>query len=125
MRLAVKYQILDQQNPAQAISATLPLRENLTNFVANGQPQTGMVKGGFVTASGTTNSDGTFTDDPVGACAQGPFTTTTFTQELFLPISSQVSLTVRTNNYSLNGKKGCGTMGNGTGGDISVNVPCN
>jgi len=120
MRLAVNYQVLDQQSPAQPISATMPLREDLTNFVVDGQPQNGLL-GGFVTPSGNTNSDGTFTDDPIGACATGTFTAATFIQRLYVPLSSQ--FTVRTNKYSLTGKQGCGNMGNGS--DISVTVPCN
>lgn len=123
MMLAINYQVLDQRTPnPQPISATMSLRENLKNFVVDGQPQSGTVTGGFVTPSGNTNSDGTFTDDPVGACAQGAFTNATFTQELYLPLSSQFSPTVRTNNFSLTGKQGCGTMGNGA--DISVTVTC-
>lgn len=122
MKISVKYQVLDQRSPAQAISATMPLRENLTNFVVDGQPQSGTVLGGFVTPSGNTNADGTFIDNPVGACATGAFTTATFTQGLYTPLSSQVSPTVRTNNFSQTGKQGCGSVGNGA--DISVTVTC-
>jgi hypothetical protein len=116
-----RYQVLDQRTPGQPIAATMPLREDLTNFVVDGQSQ-GQALGQFVTASGNTDADGTFVDDPVGACATGPFTTATFTQRLYTPLSSQVSPTVRTNNFSLSGKAGCGSMTNNA--DIALNVTC-
>ena len=122
MKLAVAYQVLDQQASPKAISATMPVREDLTNFVVDGQPIDETVLNGFVTPSGNTNADGTFTDDPIGACAQAPFTNATFTQRLFVPLSSQLSPTVRTNNYSQTGEQGCGSMGNGA--DVNVSVQC-
>jgi hypothetical protein len=120
MKLALRYQVLDQQ--ATAIVATMPLREDLLNLVVDGQGQ-GSATNLFVTPSGSTDPDGTFVDDPVGACATGPFTSATFTQRLYIPLSTQVSPTVKTNNYSQTGKQGCGSSTNG--GDISVSVPCN
>jgi IPT/TIG domain len=122
MKAAVRYQILDQRSPAQAIFATMQLRENLVDFVVDDQPQANTISGGFVTPSGTTNSDGTFLDDPLGACGQGPFSTATFTQTLFVLLSPQISPVIRTSNFSETGKIGCGSFGNGT--DISITVGC-
>lgn len=121
-RVSVRYQVLDQASPANPISATLPLREDLINFMVDGQSAAPDLRNTLVTASGTTESDGTFTDQPVGGCATGPFSTGSFEQTLFLPLSASVSPTVRVNNWAFSGRHSCGTMSNGV--DVTVTVQC-
>jgi hypothetical protein len=122
MQIFIRYQLMDQANPAQAIVATLPLREDLINFMLDGQPYPGDVDNGPVTPSGTTEADGTFTDIPVGACSPDPFTSATFEQDLFM--STNHTLNVRINNWALTGRSGCGNMNNGgLGVSVSVNCP--
>src|SRR5205807_2393152 len=70
MKIAVRYQVLDQDSPAKSIIATMPLREDLTTFVVDGQPQKDTGFGLPVTTSGNTEADGSFLDQPVGACGQ-------------------------------------------------------
>jgi hypothetical protein len=120
MKLRIRYQVLDQQS--KPIVATMPIREDLINVVVDGQPQQGRTDL-QVTPSDMTDSDGTFIDDPVGGCDAMPFGNLTFTQRLFVPFTIQVSPTVRTNNFSQTGKKGCGSSTNSA--DINVSVACN
>lgn len=125
MELSIFYQIMDQDSPAQAINATLPVRENLINLIVNGISNSDFTKINVpVTASGNSTSSGQILDDPVGVSSNGPFTQATFTQQIFIPLSDTVKPIVRTNNFTLTGKSGCGQMSNGTNGDISVNVNC-
>jgi YD repeat-containing protein len=122
MKLALRYQVLDQQSPGKPIIATMPLHEDLLNAIVDGQPQ-GSRLDVPVTASGDTDSDGTFIDDPVGGCNATAFTKLTFTQRLFIPLTIQVSPTVRTNNFIQTGMQKCGSSTNST--DINVTVSCN
>ncbi|HEV2987429.1 MAG TPA: hypothetical protein VG759_03235 [Candidatus Angelobacter sp.] len=123
MKLVLQYQVLDQQTPGMPITATMPLREDLINLTVDGTlTDNNSVFDQIVTASGTTQSDGTFVDDPVGACAPGPFGSATFTQRLFIPLSDGISPSVRTNNFAQTGRLGCGSMTNGV--DITVTVAC-
>lgn len=87
-RVRVRYQVLDQQQPPMAIIAAVPVRENLINFMTNGQPSAPNQIDVPVVAGDRTEGDGTFVDQPIGGCATGPFTSSTFTQELFSPLSS-------------------------------------
>ena len=111
---------MDQADPAMPIVATIALRENQLNFMVDGQRAANDINNVPVTASGTTESDGTFTDEPLGGCATGPFNLSTFTQELFM--STNLTLLVRTNGWRFSGRFGCGNMTNG--GDVNVSVPC-
>jgi hypothetical protein len=120
MEIFIRYQVMDQRNPAQPIVATMLLREDQGNFMVDGQLVSGSVSNGNVTVSGTTEADGTFTDPFVGACATGPFTAATFNQDLFL--STNHTLGVRGNHWALSGRFGCGNMNNGN--DVSVTVNC-
>ena len=123
MKLVLQYQVLDQQMPGMSITTTMPLREDLINLAVDGSlTDNNSVFDQFVTASGTTQSDGTFVDDPVGACSPVTFTTATFTQRLFVPLSEGISPSIRTNNFSETGKQGCGSMTNGA--DITAKVAC-
>jgi len=121
MQIFIRYQVMDQANPAQAIVATQPLREDLINFMLDGEPFPGDVDNGLVTTSGTTEADGTFTDTPVGACSPDPFTSATFDQDLFM--STDHTLDVRSNHWALTGRFGCGNINNG-GFGVSVSVNC-
>lgn len=123
MKLVLQYQVLDQQTPGMPITATMPLREDLINLTVDGTlTDNNSIFDQFVTASGTTQSDGTFVDDPVGACSPVPFGTATFTQRLFIPLSDGISPSVRTNSFSQTGKLGCGSMTDAV--DITVTVAC-
>jgi hypothetical protein len=122
MKLVVRYQVLDQQSPGRPIVATMPVREDLLNILVDGQPTPGDIDRP-VTASGATDSDGTFIDDPVGGCNKVAFHALTFMQRLFVPLAAQIRPTVRTNNFSQTGDLGCGSSTNGA--DIKVTIPCN
>jgi hypothetical protein len=125
MKLALKYQVLDQQSQTgEPIIATMPLREDLLNLTVDGQlTDPHSVFDQRVTFSGATDADGSFVDDPVGACGPVMFTNATFTQRLFIPLSTKISPTVRTNTYSETGQQRCGMMTNGD--DIKVDIGCN
>lgn len=118
---SLRAQVLDQQG--QSIIATLPLRENLKNPTKDGSP-TGQpdALGVFVTSSGTTEADGKFTDEPVGAQDPNQFFSATFTQEVFIPFSSTVRPIIRTNEFVLSGIAGCGSITNNV--DVAVVVEC-
>ena len=123
MKIAVRYQVLDQDSPAKAINATMPLLEDLTNFVVDGQPQKDQGFGVPATDSGNTEADGSFLDQPIGACGQNePFGLASITQRLFTPLSPTLSPTVRTTTFFLTGLKGCGLMTDGS--EIKVEVKC-
>jgi hypothetical protein len=120
MIVRLSYQVMDQQNPAQPIQATMPLRESLINFMADGSPAGGDNVNTLVNPSGATESDGTFVDDPVGGCATGSFNQASFTQKLYM--STDLTLLVRTNDWRFTGRSGCGSITNSS--DVSVSVPC-
>jgi hypothetical protein len=124
MELAVRYQVMDQQNPLSPIVATMTLRENLLKRKVDGQDAAPDQIDVPVTASGTTDSNGAFKDDGVGACGTGAFGTATFTQELIIVSSNGTRYKVRTNLWALTGKSGCGNMNNSFLGDINVTVNC-
>jgi hypothetical protein len=124
MELAVRYQVMDQQNPPSPIVGTMILRENLLQRKVDGQDAAPDQIDVPVTASGTTESNGTFKDDGVGACGAGLFGTATFTQELIIVSATGTRSKVRTNLWALTGKNGCGNMNNGFFGDINVTVNC-
>ena len=122
MQSRIKYQVLDQASPPQPIKNTMTLRENLREKKVDGQTAAQDQFDVPVTASGTTEADGTFVDNGVGACATGPFTVGLMTQDLFIKVSDTVKPTVRTNGWAFSGKNGCGTMQNGV--DVAVTVSC-
>src|SRR5205085_11173486 len=104
MKIAVTYQVLDQDSPAKSINATMPLLEDLTNFVVDGQPQDDQSFGVRVTTSGNTEADVSFLDQPTGACGQNEaFGLASFTQRLFIPLYT-LSLTVRKTTFFLTGQ---------------------
>jgi hypothetical protein len=119
-RVSISYQVLDQSGAA--INFGMPLRENLVNFTVDGQSAAPDVNNGLVTASGLTETNGTFLDQPVGGCADGRFNTGSFTQELFTPLNSSVQPTVRINDWVFSGRSGCGNLTNGN--DVSVTTTC-
>lgn len=121
-RISVRYQVLDQDSTPKDIDAAVPIKENLLDFMTNGQPSAQDVLNTSVVTGDMTQNDGTFTDQPIGACAASPFVTSSFTQELFTPISNDIKPIVKTNNWVFTGRYGCGNMTNGN--DISVSVPC-
>lgn len=122
MELAVRYQVMDQQNPPSPIVAAMTVRENLLMLKVDGQTAAPDQNDVPVTPSGTTESSGAFKDDGVGACGMGAFGTATFTQELIIVSSTGTRYKVRTNLWALTGKNGCGNMNNGFFGDINVTV---
>lgn len=122
MELAVRYQVMDQQNPPSAIVAPMTLRENLLKRKVDGQTAAPDQNDVPVTALGTTDPNGTFIDEGVGACGTGAFGTATFTQELIIVSATGTRYKVRTNLWALTGKNGCGNMNNSFFGDINVTV---
>ncbi len=121
-RVRVLYQVLDQESTPTAITSTLPLRENLTNFLYDGQSGGADNNNTYVTSSGNTEANGQFTDEPVGICGTQTFNVGSFTQTLFTPISNDVSPTIRVNSWTTSGRNGCGNMTNGN--DVTVTVSC-
>lgn len=118
---SLRAQVLDQQG--QSIVATLPLRENLKDFTVDGNPNVFPdAPNTLVTASGTTEADGKFTDEPVGVQANFEFFSATYTQEVFIPFSSTVKPVIRTNDFITSGAAGCGSITNNV--DIAVVVEC-
>jgi hypothetical protein len=133
MRVSIGYQVMDQEHPAQAISATMVLLENLYNAKLDGQsdPNDPTKYGGKITPSGTTGSKGSYTDQPVGACSasvtSGGLTQDVIVQPRTCTEDNQSCLSdphiVRTNSMVFTGKTGCGNLNNG-GIDISVTKVC-
>jgi hypothetical protein len=121
MQLRIKYQVLDQDSPRQPVREMIEVRENLRNFIVDGQAQ-GSLLDVPVTQTGRTEADGTFVDNGVGAASAAPFTQVTFTQEIFIRLSDTQKPIIRTNSFSHTGRFGCGSATNGN--DITVNVPC-
>lgn len=78
-QVRIRYQVLDQQQSPVAIIAVIPVRENLFNFMTNGQPSAPNLIDVPVVVGDATQSDGTFIDQPVGGCSAAPFTSSTFT----------------------------------------------
>lgn len=124
MEIAVRYQVMDQMNPPSPIVASMLLRENVLNVKVDGHAAAPDQNDARVTATGTTEADGTFLDDGVGGCGTGPFGTSTFTQELIIITPNIVRYKVRTNLWALTGKYACGNMNNSFFGDIGVTVNC-
>lgn len=120
-RVSVRYQVLDQDE--NDIDAVVPLRENLINFITDGQSSAPNQIGVSIVTGDLSQADGTFTDQPVGGCATGPFNISTFTQEVFSPVSSTVRPIFRTNSWRFSGRASCGNMTNGSD-EVNVSVPC-
>jgi hypothetical protein len=101
-----------------SIVATMPLKEDLHSASTGDEDNLDTL----VTASGTTESDGTFTDEPVGGCSANSFASASLTQELFTPFSSTVKPYFRTNRWVFTGQYACGNLTNGS--DVNVSVRC-
>lgn len=122
MEIAVTYQVMDQDNPPQPIRATMTLRENLLNPTIDGQRAGPDGLDLVVTSSGTTQADGSFLDNGVGAAGTGPFGTGQLTQQLMIVMSPTNKIFVRIHTWTFTGRRGCGSMSNNR--DVSINVTC-
>ncbi len=119
-QIRVRYQILDQNG--QPIYATIPIKEDLTNFAVDGQSAAPDRLDTSVVAGDLTESDGKFTDQPIGGCSASQFIVGSFSQRLFTPFSPNFKPTIRQNSWQFNGTHSCGVMSNEN--DITVEVPC-
>ncbi|HSK72380.1 MAG TPA: hypothetical protein VK892_11825 [Pyrinomonadaceae bacterium] len=119
-KIRVRYQILDQNG--QPIHATIPIKEDLTNFAQDGQSAGADNLDTSLLVGDLTESDGKFTDEPVGGCSAGQFIIGSFSQRIFTPYSPNFKPTIRQNSWQFNGTYACGIMSNGN--DITVQVPC-
>ncbi len=119
-RIRVRYQILDQNG--QPIYATIPIKEDLTDFAVDGQSAAPDLLDTSVVAGDLTETDGKFTDQPIGGCSSSQFIVSSFSQRLFTPFSPNFKPTIRQNNWQFNGTNACGIMSNGN--DITIEVPC-
>ncbi len=121
IRVAVKYQVMDQNVPARAIqSSKMEPQEQLLHYVFNGQNygdiEPNWVDIGPTEVSGTskfTGSDGTFLDAPYGTCANGTFNNT-FTQPISILLGS-TRYQVRNNDITVSSTStGHGSISNGS-----------
>lgn len=125
IRVDIKYQVLDQQNPAQPIlSSNMTPHEQGTNFGGDLYDSNIGPVTGYPTSSATTAADGTFHDVPFGVCFQNSFTATA-TQNITMIVGA-TSYPVRSQNWTVSGPTpGHGTIQNsitspGTGSDVSA-----
>jgi hypothetical protein len=122
----IKYQVLDQQNPAQPIqSSNMTPHESGTNFTGDAYDGNIGPKPGYPTSSANTASDGTFHDVPLGVCTQFAFPSLTATQNVTMIIGT-APYAVRSQTWTVTGTTaGHGTIQNsitspGTGSDVSA-----
>ncbi|MGH9942344.1 MAG: hypothetical protein ACRD9R_08300, partial [Pyrinomonadaceae bacterium] len=120
--LSIRYQVLDQNSTPHPILTPMRLKENLLNAMVDGQSGGNDVLNTEVVPSGLTEGDGTFVDQPVGVTSLTAFGLATYTQELFIELSSTFKPIVRTNEWRVSGRRDCGRMFNGS--DVDVRVPC-
>ncbi|MCP9495945.1 MAG: hypothetical protein MSG64_15970 [Pyrinomonadaceae bacterium MAG19_C2-C3] len=120
--LSIRYQVMDQATTPQPIMATMRLKENLLNAKVDGQSAGSDNLDTNVTTSGFTEGDGTFVDQPVGVTNLQPFGVAIYTQELLIELSSSNKPVLRTNDWNISGRAGCGRMTNNN--DIDVRVTC-
>jgi hypothetical protein len=126
IKVDVKYQVLDQQSPAQPIqSSNMTPHENGINFGGSSYDSNIGPKSGYPTSSATTASDGTFHDVPFGGCANFTFSSLTATQNITMIVGTN-SYPVRSQTWTLTGTTlGHGTIKNsitspGSGSDVSA-----
>jgi hypothetical protein len=126
--LAIKYQVLDQDNPPKPIKSTkMRPQEKILNFVINDEyhgdpePDWGDIGTGssYPGTSTFTDSNGQFIDAPIGQCASEPFINT-YTQPISMLLNS-INYTVRINNWTETGGFASGSMTNGT--DVNKSYP--
>lgn len=97
IRVSVKYQVVDQNAPAVAIQsgAMIPQESVNGSGYADIGPSTGFM------ATEYTNSDGTYTDGPVGICSASSFSLSV-TQAVQIAVGSS-AYGVRTNSFTVTG----------------------
>jgi len=126
IKVDIKYQVLDQQSPAQPIqSSNMTPHEKGTHFDGSSYDNNIGPVSGYPTSSATTASDGTFHDVPLGVCLSSTFSSLTATQNITMIVGSD-SYAVRSQNWTATGTTaGHGTIKNsitspGTGSDVSA-----
>ncbi len=130
IRVDIKYQVLDQQSPAQVIkSSSMTPHEKGTLFDGSAFDNNIGPVNGYPTSSATTAADGTFHDVPFGYCQNTPINTPrTATQNITIIFGGQ-SYPVRSQTWSVSAPGsssfGHGTITNtitspGTGSDVSA-----
>ena len=125
-KVDIKYQVLDQQSPAQAINSS-NMTPHESGKLFSGTPYDNNIGpvSGYPTSSATTAADGTFHDVPLGACANGTFNSLTATQNITIIVGG-TPYPVRGQTWTLTGTTlGHGTITNsitshGTGSDVSA-----
>ena len=121
--VAVRYRINDQNNPSSPISNTVMIpQETVTDVYVNGIRRPDIYPQ-FREFSTPTQAPEQFIDVPLGFCANQPFASATFVQNIRLLIeNTQTSYQVRTNNFVFTSTaSGQGSITNGS--DIQASRP--
>lgn len=117
IRIDIKYQVFDQQTPAQTIQSSNMIPFEDDTFPNGTQSGDTCANSPVPDCTLNTASDGTYHDAPVGFCNSGPLSNFTETQKISMLIGS-VKYQVRTNNFTMNSSSsGHGSITNG--GDIN------
>ena len=109
----IKYQVLDQQSPPQAIqsSSMIPFEDD--TFEGGAQQSGNTCPSSVPDCTVNTNADGTYHDAPVQICLFAPQTVTE-TQVISMKVGTTGKYTVRTNNFTKSGtSSGHGSITNG------------
>lgn len=123
-QLRIRYQVNDQSgNPL--VTSLSGVREDLLNLTILNHQNPAFDQVDKAVIAGSTESDGTFVDVPIGVCGD-PLTlptgvrdsTGTFKQNLYILVGTR-RFAVRTNNFTVRFRDDCAQMGNGV--DIDVN----
>ena len=110
----IKYQVLDQQSPAQVInSSSMTPHEKGTLFDGKAFDNDIGPAPGYPTSSATTAADGTFHDVPFGACQNTPIDTPRTASQNITIIFGGKSYPVRSQTWSVSAP-GASSFGHGT-----------
>ena len=123
IKVDIKYQVMDQNNPPNAIqSGAMIPHETGTLFSGTFYDNDIGPVPNYPTSGKYTAADGTFHDVPLGACANGAFSSLTATQTVTIIMPSSNSYFVRSQTWTVTGNNGVGhgTINNGTGSDVSA-----
>jgi hypothetical protein len=116
IKVDVKYRVLDQNSPGQAIqSANMTPHETGTFFTGGSFDGNIGPVSGYPTSSATTASDGTFHDVPLGVCSAFPISSpgVTASQTISMVLAGGTSYSVRSQNLTVSAP-GSASFGHGT-----------
>lgn len=103
IKIDIKYQVLDQQSPAQPINSSSMIPHEKGTFFS-GTPYDSDIGpvSGYPTSGKYTASDGTFHDVPLGVCGTGVFGPLTATQNITIVVGTN-SYPVRSQTWTASG----------------------